>query len=282
MGVLTIANVEQAAAWDGNEGDHWAEHADRYESAGRRQWQRFLDAGLIADDDQVLDIGCGTGKSTRDAARVAVSGAALGVDLSSRMLERARERSAAEGLTNVSFEQADAQVHPFDAHAFDVAISCFGGMFFGDPVAAFSNIGGAVRPGGRLALLAWRELARNEWLTAIRGALAAGRALPEPPAGAPGPFGLADEGHVRRVLGDAGFSGLALEAIDEPIQFGTDAEDAWSFVRNIGIVHGLTQDLDDATKQQALDHLRAVVVAHETDEGVLLGTSAWLITARRP
>ena len=57
------------------------------------------------------------------------------------MLALARERSAAEGLTNVAFEQADAQVHLFAADAFDVAISSFGAMFFADPVAAFANIG---------------------------------------------------------------------------------------------------------------------------------------------
>ena len=116
--MLTIANVEQALAWDGQEGGHWAEHAERYDTASRRTWQRFLDAGLILERDQVLDIGCGNGKSTRDAARIVSSGSALGVDLSAAMLALARQRSRAEGLTNVSFVQADAQVHHFDDNAF--------------------------------------------------------------------------------------------------------------------------------------------------------------------
>jgi SAM-dependent methyltransferase len=279
--MLTIANVEQAAAWDGSEGDHWAEHADRYEAAGRRQWQRFLDADLLLAGDVVLDIGCGTGKSTRDAARVASRGHAHGVDLSARMLAVGRERAAAEGLANVSFDQADAQVHPFDVDACDIAISSFGAMFFGDPVAAWTNIGRAVRPGGRVAVLAWRELARNEWLQAFRGALAAGRTLPEPPPGVPGPFGLADSDRVRTIFDEAGFTGVEFAAIDEPIEFGRDAEDAFGFARGAGIVEGLTQDLDDASKARALDALRSVMVEHETHDGVLLGTSAWLITAQR-
>jgi len=280
--MLTVANVEMAKAWDGEEGDRWTEHAERYESTGRRLWQRFLDQRVVSAPDAVLDIGCGTGKSTRDVARMAVSGSAVGVDLSARMLEYARARSRAEGLTNVRFEQADAQVHPFPAHAFDVAISSFGAMFFADPVAAFSNIGGALRPGGRLALLAWRELARNEWLTAIRAALAMGRTLPEPPSSGPGPFGLADRGRVEEILAGAGFDDVALEAIDEPIRLGDDADDAFAFVGTMGIVHGLTQDLDGATRARALDGLRALLAAHQTDEGVLLGASAWLVTARRP
>ena len=97
----------------------------------------------------------------------------------------ARAVAAAEGLPNVRFEQADAQVHPFDRRACDLVMSSFGAMFFADAIAAFTNIGGAMHPGGRLGLLVWRDLAENEWLTAIRGALAAGRDLPTPPVGAP-------------------------------------------------------------------------------------------------
>ena len=277
----TIANVEMAAAWDGHEGDTWSEHADRYEAAGRHIWRDFLARGLLSAHDHVLDIGCGTGKSTRDAARSARSGLALGVDLSSRMLEVARRRSKAEGLTNVRYQQADAQVHPFERHAFDVAISSFGAMFFSDPVAAFGNIGTALRPGGRLALLAWRELARNEWIFALRDALALGRELPEPAPSAPGPFGLADETHVRRVLEASGFDRIDLAPIDHPVEFGTDADDAFSFVRATGIVEGLTKDLDDVEKERALDAVRRTLEAHEGDGGVLFSSSAWLITARR-
>jgi SAM-dependent methyltransferase len=281
VGMLTIANVEQAAAWDGEEGDHWTEHAERYDAAGRRPWERFLEADLISANDYVLDIGCGTGRTTRDAARLASSGSVLGVDLSARMLERARERSKAEGLTNVDYLQADAQVHPFDTEAFDLGISGWGTMFFGDPVAAFTNIASAIRSRGRLAMLVWRELDRNEWLVAFRTALAAGRTLPVPPPDAPTPFAQADPERVRRVLGEAGFSDVDFTAIDEPIDFGTNADDAFGFVRGIGIVVGLTQDLDDTTKAGALDELRATIEAHDSGRGVLFGTSAWLITATR-
>ena len=205
----SIANIEMAAAWDGSEGDHWTEHAERYERAARRSWRRLLDAVSIGTSDAILDVGCGTGRSTRDVARIATSGSALGVDLSARMLGRAQEMAEREGLTNVRFQQADAQVFAFPESSFDIAISSFGAMFFADPVAAFTNIAKALRPDGRVALLAWRELARNEWVTAIRSALASGRQLPEPPTGAPGPFGLADADQVRRVLGAAGLVGVA-------------------------------------------------------------------------
>lgn len=278
---MEIANAEQAAAWDGHEGEMWTEHAERYERAGRRHWQHFLDAELIGGRDVVLDVGCGTGKPTRDVARIAAGGSAVGVDLSAAMLRRARAQSAAEGLTNVTFLQADAQVHPFDEATFDTAMSSFGAMFFGDPVAAFTNIGHALRPGGRLALLAWRELARNEWLTAIRSAMAMGRELGEPPPDAPTPFSLADPDRVRTILGSAGYADIAFDPIDVPVELGSDAKDAFAFVRTIGIVEGLSNDLSDEDRAHALDKVQQLLADHETADGVLIGTSAWLITARR-
>jgi SAM-dependent methyltransferase len=279
---IGVVNVEQAAAWDGDEGDRWTEHEERYDTSARRHGRRLLDAAQISADDRVLDIGCGCGGSTRDAARIAVAGMALGVDLSARMIARARERSRAEGLTNTRFEQADAQVYPFEEQGFDRAISRFGAMFFGDPVAAFRNVRRALRPGGRLALLSWRELARNEWLSALRGALAAGRTLPQPPVGAPGPFGLAEADAVRRILADAGFESIDLEEVNEPVYIGADPDDAFGFVRTLGMTKGMLEDLDEDATARALETLRTTLAAHDTGEGVLLGSSAWLITAHRP
>ena len=278
---MEIANAEQAAAWDGHEGEAWTEHADRYDRASCRHWQRFLDAGVISASTDVLDIGCGTGKSTRDVARIAAEGSVVGVDLSAKMLQRAREQTDAAGLTNVTYVQGDAQVHPFEADAVDVAMSSFGAMFFNDPVAAFTNIGRGLRSGGTLAVLAWRELRRNEWLMELRSALAMGRQLPEPPPEAPTPFSLADPDRVRRILGDAGYTDVGFEPVDEPVDFGRDVDDAFAFTQVMGIVEGLSHDLDADARATAMDNIRKLLGEHETSEGVLLGASAWLITARR-
>jgi hypothetical protein len=154
-------------------------------------------------------------------------------------------------------------------------------MFFNDPASAFSNIGTGLRTGGRLALLAWRELSRNEWLTAVRGALALGRDLPTPPPDAPTPFSLADPDRVRSILGTAGFGGIHLAEVEEPIELGADAEDAYDFFSGVGIVRGLLDGVDDAGREEGLQSLRAAFEEAETADGVLLGSSAWLITATR-
>jgi SAM-dependent methyltransferase len=197
------------------------------------------------------------------------------------MLERAGERARAEGFTNVSFEQADAQVHPFEPEGFDLAISRFGGMFFADPVAAFTNIGRALRTGGRLVLLAWQELPKNEWLSAFCDAVALGRTLPVAPVGAPGPFGLADPAGVRRILSEAGFEGVVLEEVHAPFYLGADSDDAFAFASGLGFTRGMLRGLNDSDRARALEQLRATMVAHDSGEGVVFGSCAWIITAHR-
>jgi len=276
-----IANADMTRAWDGEEGDQWTQFADEYDDTSRSIWARFLETDPIGRADRVLDIGCGCGQSTRDAARLAHEGSALGVDLSSSMLAVARRRATAEGVPNVDFRQADAQVYAFDPGTFDIAISRFGVMFFDDRTAAFTNIASALRSGGRLAMLAWQDIRKNEWIMTVRETLAAGRDLPMPPAGAPGPMALADQDDVRGLLAGAGFESIGFTSIEEPVWFGADAEAAYEFVGEIGIVKGLSDGLDADTKAAAHEQLRAALRAHETPEGVRFGSGAWLISATK-
>ncbi|HEX2577498.1 MAG TPA: methyltransferase domain-containing protein [Aquihabitans sp.] len=274
------SNAAQLAAWDGEEGAYWAAHADRYDRSVAPLHRRLLAEAAIAPGERVLDIGCGTGQTTRDAARASGNGEALGVDLSAGMLDVARDRASAEGVANATFVQADAQVHPFEAGSFDVAVSRTGAMFFGDPAAAFANVGSAMRPGGRLVMATWASLADNEWMREIAGALAAGRDLPTPPPDAPGPFSLSDEGHVRSLLGGAGFVDVELERASSPMWFGHDADDASTFI--LGQLGWLLAGLDDDGRARALDALHASTAAHEGADGVTYGSTCWAVRAVRP
>lgn len=276
-----VVNVEQAQAWDGTEGARWAQHAIRHDAALTDYHEALVDAAAVLDGERVLDIGCGCGESTIAVAKLSPTGHALGIDLSSPMLELARVRAQEVGVDNVSFEHADAQVHAFDAESRDVVISRFGAMFFADQPAALANIGRALRPGGRVVFVAWTALDRNEWLFAVRASLAAGRDLPEPVLGTVGPFGLADESLARGWLDGAGFADVELREVQGRFRAGADVDDAFEFMTHTGPVIGLTETLDEPARAEALDQLRSLLAAHTGPDGVILGSSAWVITATK-
>jgi SAM-dependent methyltransferase len=274
------ANREQLRAWDGDGGALWAARAEHFERCVAHYTAPFFDAARIRPDDRVLDIGCGAGGTTREAARRAPAGEAVGVDLSSAMLGVARRSAERDGLTNVRFVQADAQIHPFPAGSFDIAISRAGVMFFADPVAAFANIGRALGGGGRLAMLVWQALAANEWLSEITASFAAGRQLPTPPPDAPSPFAMGDPERVRSILRAAGFGEIAVTAATERLWFGRDVEDAVAFIQ--AIAGSMLDGQDEEVRARALRDLRSSAEMHLTEDGVEFGSAAWLVTARRP
>ena len=276
-----IVNVEQAASWDGPSGAAWVAREEFQNAALAAHTELLMAAASVQRSDHVLDVGCGTGDTARKCARLAVDGDVHGVDLSSAMLARARERAATEGITNVTFEQADAQVHPFPDTHFDVVLSRFGVMFFADPPAAFANLARATTPGGRFAAVVWQPVARNAWLQVPRAALAIGRELPPIPEDVPGPFGLADADRVHRILGQAGWSDVHLDDARVPYDYGTDPATAARHASEIGVLRGLLQDLDDAQTTRAMAALTDAMVEHHTAEGVHLDSQVWVVSAVR-
>jgi SAM-dependent methyltransferase len=248
-----------------------------YDAELRRYHRRLLGAVDVRPDDSVLDIGCGTGLTTRDAARRATRGSALGVDVSPKMVARARELSAAEELDNARFEEADAQVHPLPAEQFTLAISRFGTMFFADPVAAFGNIGRALRPGARLVQLVWQDSGRQEWVAAIQRALATGGS-PAPAAG-PNPFSLADTAVAEEVLTAAGFTDVDITDVREPVWYGANPDAAAEAVLALRMAGDVLRSPEETG--QALDRLRLVMAEHNTADGVWFESRAWLIATRR-
>ncbi|HEX6310879.1 MAG TPA: methyltransferase domain-containing protein [Acidimicrobiia bacterium] len=275
------SNAEALRAWDGDDGAYWVAHEATFDASLEGYRRPFFGAAAIEAGEHVLDIGCGNGQTTRDAARLAAGGTALGVDLSSGMVELARRRAAEQGVDNAEFLQADAQIHPFDPGVRDVAISRTGTMFFGDPVAAFANIARALRPDGRLALLVWQSLPQNHWVRDFSAALAAGRELPSPPPDAPGPFSFADPDRGRSVLSAAGFVDITFDGAEELMYFGATADDAYRFVRGLGFTEFMLRDLSDAERARALDALRATIDDHQTETGVRYPSATWIVGARR-
>jgi SAM-dependent methyltransferase len=278
-----FANTDQAEFWS-QLAPTWLELEDQMEEVGGPPGQLAMDRLGLLPGQRVIDLGCGSGRTTLElAARVSPGGAVTGVDISAEMLAWARERAARLHVGNAEFVHADVQVHDLGEARFDAAYSRFGVMFFADPVAAFGNIRRALRPGGLLSFACWQGVFENEWIL-IPGAAVAevtGSLPPMPGPDEPGPFSLADPGRVRAVLDAAGFGSVAITPHADYVAIGADRipEVAETSVRVGGIQQAL-KDADDQTRQRALaaieDALRARVQDGEVraSRGVLLVTGS--------
>ncbi|GIG88225.1 class I SAM-dependent methyltransferase [Plantactinospora endophytica] len=277
---MRIVNTDQAEAWNGPEGANWAEQGDRDDPVNAALTGALLAAAGIGPEDHVLDVGCGTGETTRLAARLADRGRVTGIDLSAPMLEQARAAASAAGLRHVEFVRSDAQVHPFPDASFDVAISQFGIMFFADPVAAFANLRSALRPGGRLAFVCPRDMADNAWYVAPMSALRQGRGTGRLPESAM--FSLADPVRLTHVLGRAGFTDVRPRPLDAPMNFGRDVEQAADWYLGSGPVMAVLQQENGPTAKAARAILVETLRPYEGPEGVRIPGANWLVTAVRP
>ena len=275
-----MTTPEQWQQWNGEVGRYWAEHDTYYDHRLAALSERLMGALELKPADRVLDVGCGCGQTTRAVAARVPQGAVHGVDLSESMLGRARQRAAEAGLGNVTFEAADVQERPPAAGAYDQVVSRFGVMFFDDPVAAFTGLRRALRPGGRLSFLCWRAWADNQPRTVTRAALARVLELPPlPDPQGPGAFSLAEESQVRELLTGAGFAAVELTALDEPVWSGADAVEAAAYTVREPSTAALLEPGGADLVARAAEEVRAALVPYETPEGVLLGSAAWLVTA---
>ena len=278
----TGPNAEQITYWNEQGGPRWV----TLQEALDRQLASFgrivMDRLAIAAGERVLDVGCGCGETSLELGRrVGREGSVLGVDISTVMLERARERGRA--VANVEFLAADAQTHAFAPASFDAVFSRFGVMFFADPRAAFANIARALKPGGRLGFHCWKKLVDNPWMTVPF--FAALQHLPPPtppPPDAPGPFAFADPDRVRGILADAGLAEIEFESRTDPMSLGTgDLDDAVDFALQMGPTSIALREATPETVAKVRASVREALVPHQTPEGVSLTTSSWVVTARR-
>jgi len=201
-------NADQETYWSSAVGERWVSCQEQLDAAFRPVNELVIARARPASGEAVLDVGCGAGATTRAlAARVGPNGSVLGIDISHVLLGRAEELRQQAGLDRVTHRHADAQTHAFTPGAFDLLASRFGVMFFADPVAAFANLRGALRPGARVAFACWADFDANPWFAVPQAAVAEvlGEAA-RPPLRAPGPFAFAETGYVVDILRQAGFA----------------------------------------------------------------------------
>lgn len=276
---MTAVNQAQHEAWNGDSGLRWVADADRRDAVLAPVADTLLAAARIQPGESILDVGCGCGATTVAAVTHAgPGGTAHGIDLSEPMLAVARQRARDAALTTVTFTQADAQTHALDGSAHDVVLSRFGTMFFDDPVAAFTNIKRAVRPGGRLFIATWQPLGLNDWLTVPGAALLQYGTLPDSQPDVPGMFAQADPDLLRSTLTRAGWAAVDSRAVTVTLRLGDDPADATDYLADSGVGRAVLDTVPAANKPAALQAVTDALAPHTTSDGVHLDAAIWITT----
>ncbi len=275
--------AKQLTDWNGPSGANWVARQETQDSVLAPASALLFAAAKLQPGERVIDIGCGCGDTTLEAARqTGAAGSAFGADISAPMIARARQRAAAEGLS-AAFAVADATEHAFPPGGADVFISRFGVMFFAEPERAFANMRKGLRPGGRFVFICWQALKLNEWMvTPLRAALEHAPRLPDPVPDEPGPFAFADEAKVRRILAGAGFTDVAMrrEAMSLDIAAGQGFEAGLASALAIGPASRVLREADNAQRAAGIKAIRAALAPFSDGASVRLAAAPWVVEAR--
>ena len=275
-------NADQIAYWNGPGGQRWADRQQSQDILLAPVADLLIDRARARAGERIIDVGCGSGAtSIAFAQKVGPTGHVLGIDISGPMLARARQIAPA-GLS-VDFVLADATVYPFDPASFDLLVSRFGVMFFAEPARSFANLRRALKPAGRLAFACWREPRENPFFMApLQAVYKHVPKLPQVGPEEPGPFAFASEARVHRILGEAGFQGIAMEpcnlALDIAVGRGLDA--AVQGALEIGPAARALAEQPPEVVAAATHSIREALTPLVRGQSVPIPAAIWIVTAR--
>lgn len=202
---------------------------------GNDMTQAIVAAARVQPGMRVLDIACGTGEPAISlAALLAGDGEVVGLDISPAPLKIAEERAAQRGLSNATFQQADAHELPFPDNSFDCITSRLGIMLFSDLPRALSEMRRVLKTEGRALLLVWGPFEQPYFHTTIGTVL---RMLPNAvmPDSGRKMFALAEEDKLTQALRQVGFSQAKEELVTVPWTWLGTPEEVWEYFQDVAV-----------------------------------------------
>jgi SAM-dependent methyltransferase len=263
----------------------WGARAARYAESAADQTARLaellVDAVDIHSGDAVLDVATGPGVVAVEAARrVGPARRVLATDRVPGWADQVAARAAAAGLTNVEFQEMDAERLVLPDRAFDVVLCQLGLMLVPDPDRALREMHRVLRVGGRLGVAVWSTLDR---VAVFRvGTQALRRFMPPPPPGAPGPLRLSAPGLVEGLVAAAGFDDV--RASRPTLEFEiADPDELWRFRVADGppAVRQAIDALAPAERERVRAEYLAELEGYRRGGRIVLPNEAIVVTARR-
>ena len=269
--------------WQGEIGEKWNTHHERFESMIAPIGAALIEAAAFRPGESVIDVGCGAGATTMDIARrIAPGGQVIGLDISPVLVRTAGRRARAAGLTNATFVEGDAAMaSPGDRC--DCLFSRFGVMFFDAPHAAFANMHKFLKPGGRLLFSCWGPISENPWVREPMEVVMTHKELPAPVPRAPGPFAFAENEYVRGILTSARFTDISFtewrgkQCVGGA---GADARQAAQFLVDAASIGEALTGEPQELRDRVIADLARLFAKYEGPDGVRVTAMAWLVAAR--
>jgi len=270
---------EQSKLWNGSAGCAWVEAQAMLDRTLQPFEDLLVQAVSASGARRVLDVGCGTGSTTRAIARVlGATGRSAGIDISEQMIDAARMLTELD-RTSAEFICADAQTHAFAPASFDLIMSRFGTMFFTDPVAAFANLRRAGAQGATLCSIVWRSPEENPFMTTAERAAASLLPNLQPRrADAAGQFGLADARRMRAILEESGWTAIDIRPID--VTCTLPESELTSYGTRFGPVGVALREADPHTRAQVAKAVRSAFDPYVQGDEVRFTASCWLVGGR--
>ena len=279
-------NFDEIEYWNGPQGQNWVDANRLTDLTYGPFGDAAIDRAELTSGENILDIGCGCGATTLKLAKaVAPGGTITALDVSTLMLAIARDRTKSAAVP-VKIINADAETCELAPASFDVMFSQFGLMFFANPKTAFTNFHTALKPGGRIAFVCWRDPERNPWLVtpfqAVRHFMPE-MDMPNPEAPA-SPFSFASREKVETILGDAGFVDVQLESFETTARMGEGSlESCVDYIAAfVGPVAAVMRGAGETNASAVISILRTSLAPYHTGNAIELAASAWIVSAKRP
>jgi ubiquinone/menaquinone biosynthesis C-methylase UbiE len=241
----------------------------------------MLDAAGVGAGMRVLDLACGAGSQTLQAAeRVGPRGRVVATDISPTMLTHVREAAARRGLANIETLECAAEDLPETLDAFDATISRLGLMLFPAPRQALRAVQRVLKPNARIAALVFTTPAANPFTSQPMQILLR-HAGKEPPApGKPGLFVLGGPGVLAGLLADSGLADVQASVVRAPLRLPSAAEALEMMQQAFGAYRAVVADLDPKARAAAWSEVGQCLRQFEDHEGfhteveLMLGSGA--------